>query len=92
MKNLEVFPLRRKIEALGLKQKDISLALGISAQYVSKLLNGNSGAVLPESIREFLNQLGVDVSALERDCEQWRENFKRNLIESKRITNNAKIG
>lgn len=85
MNNRPIFPLRRKFEELGLKQQDISLALGISAQYVSKLLNGHASAVLPESMREFLIQLGVDVQDLERECRQWREDFKKSIIESKGI-------
>jgi transcriptional regulator with XRE-family HTH domain len=92
MKDRPIFPLRREIERLGIKQQDVSLALGISAQYVSKMLNGNASATFPESMREFLSELGLNVPEIERECQRWRDNFKRNLIESKRIANNAKVG
>jgi len=42
MKNRLIFPLRKKFDELGLKTTDISLALGLSIQHVSKVLNGNA--------------------------------------------------
>jgi len=81
MKSRPIYPLRKKFDELGLTTTDISRALGLSIQHVSKVLNGNASAI-PEAMVEFLKELDVDVRSLENECSRWREDFKRILIES----------
>ena len=63
MNERDIFPLKKKFDELGLTQKDISLALGVTPQYVSKVIAGVGSTKIPDSMREFLTQLGVDVRA-----------------------------
>ena len=86
------YPLRKKFEELGITQKVVGRALGLSAQYTSKVLNGDGGSSFPNSLKEYLIELGVDVVALERECQQWRENIRRSSIEESRIGNTVKVG
>jgi hypothetical protein len=79
------FPLKRKLNELGIHPVDLANAMSKSIQYISKIINGYAPRI-PEDMQEILLAQGVNLDELEIEITEWRKELKNKLTPKKKLT------
>lgn len=75
-------PLKRVLEARGLKPADVAFGTGVSVSYVCQIVRGETGCRLPRKIFDFLSALGEDPAEIEKEFERFRELRREEILEA----------
>ena len=78
--HIEKSPMRRIREKLQLTQAQFAAAAGVSKGHMSEVESGVTA--LSERIKDFLEELSIDVEAVERENNLYRRYKRRQYIEA----------